>query len=214
MGMYHEDENKKGASRTMEILGTIGFGGVVAALLSGNGNGFLGNLFGGGNDTDQKISALESGLVFEAGKNYADKTAKEVYQAVYAAQQTSAEKAAVTAGELAKLQGEIDAERRVAAEVAKVNKLETELAVQRATAPLLLRLQRCEDSIPLVQERCMGAIAAEASARKCGDNAIVNYVNATFYPKMVAAVTTGETTTQQTTYNPLPCQAPCPCPAA
>lgn len=49
------------------------------------------------------------------------------------------------------------------------------------------------------------ALNRERDERCCGDNAIVNYVNATFYPKMVADVTTGTTTTAQTVYNPLPC---------
>jgi DUF917 family protein len=48
------------------------------------------------------------------------------------------------------------------------------------------------------------AIARERDDRCCGDNAIINYVNATFYPKMVADVTTGTTTTAQMIYNPLP----------
>jgi hypothetical protein len=49
------------------------------------------------------------------------------------------------------------------------------------------------------------AIGRERDERCCGDNAIVGYVNATFYPKMVADVTTGTTTTAQSLYNPLGC---------
>ena len=71
--------------------------------------------------------------------------------------------------------------------------------------------QSTKDSFQLLQERLeccknemCGAIARERDERKCGDNAIVNYANATFYPKMVADVTTGTTTTAQTIYNPLP----------
>ena len=47
-------------------------------------------------------------------------------------------------------------------------------------------------------------IRCEAQKRKCSDTAIVNYLNQTFYPKNVANVTTGTTTTPQGTYNPLP----------
>lgn len=47
-------------------------------------------------------------------------------------------------------------------------------------------------------------IAMEAERRCCGDNAIVNYANATFYPKMVADVTVGTTTNAQMLYNPIP----------
>ena len=47
-------------------------------------------------------------------------------------------------------------------------------------------------------------IMLEAERRCCADNAIVTYSNATFYPKMVADVTVGTTTTAQTLYNPIP----------
>lgn len=50
----------------------------------------------------------------------------------------------------------------------------------------------------------MCALNRERDERCYGDNAIVNYANATFYPKMVADVTVGTTTTAQATYNPLP----------
>ena len=77
--------------------------------------------------------------------------------------------------------------------------------------------QATKDSFQLLQERldccCKRletAIDAEAKERRCGGDAIVNYVNATFYPKMVADVTTGTTTTAQTVYNPLPaCSCGC-----
>ena len=49
------------------------------------------------------------------------------------------------------------------------------------------------------------AIARERDERCCADNSIVTYANATFYPKMVADITTGTTTTAQLVYNPLPC---------
>lgn len=50
----------------------------------------------------------------------------------------------------------------------------------------------------------MCALNREKDERCCGDNAIVNYTNATFYPKMVASVTTGTDTVAQPTYNPIP----------
>lgn len=48
------------------------------------------------------------------------------------------------------------------------------------------------------------ALSKEKEERCCGDNAIVNYANATFYPKLVADVTAGTTTTAQAVYNPIP----------
>lgn len=56
-----------------------------------------------------------------------------------------------------------------------------------------------------------GYTQAERRARCCADNSIVNYANATFYPKMVADVTTGTGTTAQTLYNPLPDCGDCCC---
>lgn len=71
--------------------------------------------------------------------------------------------------------------------------------------------QKTEDSFVLarqdiasVKEELSREIAMEAERRCCGDNSIVTYANATFYPKQVADVTTGTTTTPQSLYNPLP----------
>lgn len=71
--------------------------------------------------------------------------------------------------------------------------------------------QKTEDSFVLarqdiaaVESRLNSKIALEAERRCCGDNAIVNYANATFYPKMVSDVTVGGTATAQTLYNPIP----------
>lgn len=60
--------------------------------------------------------------------------------------------------------------------------------------------QKTEDSFMLVQ----ADLQRERDERCCADNSIITYSNATFYPKMVADVTTGTGTTAQTLYNPLP----------
>lgn len=71
--------------------------------------------------------------------------------------------------------------------------------------------QRTEDSFVLarqdiasVKAELSNEIKMEAERRCCGDNSIVTYANATFYPKQVADITTGTATTAQTLYNPLP----------
>lgn len=76
--------------------------------------------------------------------------------------------------------------------------------------------QKTEDSFALAQKDLQLTaqnlelqIGRERDERKCADNAIITYTNATFYPKMVADVTTGTTTTAQSTYNPLPCSCHC-----
>ena len=78
--------------------------------------------------------------------------------------------------------------------------------------------QKTADSFDLVRNDLIctknelyTAIARERDERCCGDNAIVNYSNATFYPKMVADVTVGTTTTAQMLYNPLPNCGKCGC---
>lgn len=83
--------------------------------------------------------------------------------------------------------------------------------VEKRLAEEAVIQQKTEDSILMVNERIdcvksniMAALCRETDERKCADNAIVNYANATFYPKQVADVTMGDTTTAQTTYNPLP----------
>lgn len=67
--------------------------------------------------------------------------------------------------------------------------------------------QKTEDSFHLVQ----ADLRRERDERCCADNAIINYSNATFYPKMVANVTTGTETTAQLLYNPLPNCGCCNC---
>lgn len=58
--------------------------------------------------------------------------------------------------------------------------------------------------IAAVEGRLNDKIKLESERRCCADNAIVNYVNATFYPKQVADVTVGTTNVAQMLYNPIP----------
>lgn len=73
--------------------------------------------------------------------------------------------------------------------------------IQQQLSAQAVNNQATKDSFQLLSER----LECEKKERCCADNAIVNYANATFYPKMVADVTTGTATTAQTIYNPLPC---------
>lgn len=70
---------------------------------------------------------------------------------------------------------------------------------------------RVREHVDCCCERLATAINAESRERKCGDNAIVNYANNTFYAKMIADITTGTTTTRQAVYNPLPSCGSCNC---
>lgn len=78
--------------------------------------------------------------------------------------------------------------------------------------------QKTEDSFVLAKQdmecccrRLEDKICDERRERKCADNQIITYTNATFYPKQVANVTTGTTTTSQVLYNPLPQDNNCCC---
>lgn len=118
---------------------------------------------------------------------------------------------------------ELEQEKELAAKDSEIALLKserfTDAKILEASNVLLGRIQNIEarlgaldvqnqatqDAIvQLKSDLCM-RLANEAEKRACGDNAIVNYVNATFYPKMVANVTTGTDTTAQSTYNPLNC---------
>lgn len=59
-------------------------------------------------------------------------------------------------------------------------------------------------TLGMVEQRVNAKINIEAERRCCSDNAIISYVNSTFYPKQVADVTVGTTNTAQTLYNPIP----------
>lgn len=78
--------------------------------------------------------------------------------------------------------------------------------------------QKTEDSFALAKQdldcccrRLEDKICDERRERKCADNTIITYTNATFYPKQVANVTVGTTTTAQALYNPLPQDNNCCC---
>ncbi len=83
--------------------------------------------------------------------------------------------------------------------------------VRKSLCDQAVHNQRTEDSFVLARQDIASVkselhreIEMEAERRCCGDNSIVTYANATFYPKQVADVTTGTATTAQTLYNPLP----------
>lgn len=88
-------------------------------------------------------------------------------------------------------QKSLDLYRYIDGQLANINAQIAAQAVQN---------QATKDSFQLLNER----LCCEQKERRCADNSIVNYANATFYPKMVADVTTGTTTTAQMLYNPLP----------
>ena len=175
----------KGVGTAGLTTGIIGTG--LGALNALGGSGLLGNLLGFGNPAmccpdNQPVTRYELGLE-------QSNAAKDAEIALLKANTYQDQKSL----ELYKyIDGELRDIRAVQAQQAVHN--------QRTEDSFVLARQ----DIAAVKAELACQIDAERKARCCADNAIVNYANATFYPKMVADITTGTTTTAQTLYNPLP----------
>lgn len=196
------------------LAGTaLGFGIGGAAL--GLANGGLGNLLGGLNQNNKSAAADIAAAV----------TPAMTVAAMLAARQqepTCSENMPVTRYDL-------DREQKLAAKDSEIALLKANTYndgkmlevygyidrqlkdVHEALCKQAVHNQRTEDSFTLVKQdvesvrkEAIGAVKMEAERRCCGDNALKTYVNATFYPKQVADVTTGTATTAQTLYDPLP----------
>lgn len=194
----------------------------AAGLLSQNGglNGLLGGLLGNGNQRTD-TAALISALSAMQGRSAAGTDAAAIMAMIPAlvAAVTAAEKGGCSCNE------DHVVNRYEAAQQARIAELETEVKLRDAntyTDQKMLELykyidgqiksvngeichqavlnQQTADSFKLVEKD----IQRERDERCCADNSIVTYANATFYPKQVADVTTGTTTTAQILYNPLP----------
>ena len=95
----------------------------------------------------------------------------------------------------------------------KIGTLENADAAQAVTNQRVAdSFEAAHNDLVCVKNELYSAIRNEAEKRCCGDNSIVTYANATFYPKLVADITPGTGTTAQPTYNPLPkCGCGCGC---
>ena len=174
----------KGVGTAGLTTGIIGTG--LGALNALGGTGILGGLLGGMPaarcDSNMPITRYELGLE-------KDNAAKDAEIALLKANTYQDQKSL----ELYKyIDGELREVRGVLAQQAVHN--------QRTEDSFVIARQ----DIAAVKAELCGQIEAERRARCCADNAIVNYANATFYPKMVADVTVGTTSTAQALYNPLP----------
>lgn len=79
----------------------------------------------------------------------------------------------------------------------KFNAIEARLAEQA------VRNQGVADAFREVQKDIDYKVNLEAERRNCADQRIVNYVNATFAPKLITEYTAGAESVMATTYNPL-----------
>nr|DAF94477.1 MAG TPA: hypothetical protein [Siphoviridae sp. ctTDf8] len=176
---------KANAALTTGIIGTAGTG---LALLGGGLNGLFGGWRNGGCNEDHVVDRYEAQQQAKISELETEVKLRDAN--------------AYTDQKMLDMYKYFDG---------KVRGLEMADAAQQVTN------QRVADSfeavhtdINCVKNELYGAIRNEAEKRCCGDNSIVTYANATFYPKMVADVTTGTATTAQPTYNPIP-QCGCNC---
>lgn len=177
------EEHKEYAGKGTTALGTIGT--ILGSIGTAAGTGILNGVIGGGAPAcheNMPINRYEAGLQQElaAAKQQIALRDSQVYT-----DQKLSEVLAYVNGQIA--------------------------ALNSAVAAQAVQNQKTEDAFVLVGERIgccknefMAALCRERDDRACADNAIVNYSNATFYAKQVADLTTADTTTAQTVYNPLP----------
>ena len=186
--MEYASNGKANAALTTGIIGTAGVG-----------LGLLGNLLGGGwcgIGANPAAAAVAAGMCSEN----MPVTRYELERENQLAQKDS---------EIATLKANTYNDQKMLEMYAYIDGQLKE--VRKSLCDQAVHNQRTEDSFTLarqdiasVKDELRREIEMEAERRCCGDNAIVTYANATFYPKQVADVTTGTATTAQTLYNPLP----------
>ena len=178
------ENNNRYASNAKGNLGvTLGGIGAGAALLNGGLSGILGcNNNNCGCSEDHLVNRYEAGQAAKIAELETEVKLRD--STIYTDQKTL---------ELYKY---FDGENKA---------IRTELAAQAVkNAQIEGTFAVLGEQQKALRNEFMCALNRERDERCCGDNAIVTYANATFYPKMVADVTTGTTTTAQATYNPLP----------
>lgn len=176
------------AGRGTTALGIVGtvLGGTA---LAGN-SGVLGNILGNNNCVDgsnMPVSRYDMGLI-------RDNMAKDSEIALLKAN-------TFTDGKFADLNDRYNA---------RFTNIEAELARQAVhNAKVEGSFALAEADLRAAKAELNSRIDMEAERRCCADNAIVNYANATFYPKQTADLTVATTTTAQMLYNPIPNCGPC-----
>lgn len=187
--MEYASNGKANAALTTGIIGTAGFG----AQLLGN---LLGGGWGGWGANPAAAAAMAAGAC-------SDNTPVTRYE-LDREQQLAAKDS-----EIALLKANTYNDKKALELYAYIDGQLKD--VREALCKQAVHNQRTEDSFTLVKQdvdcvrkEALGAVKMEAERRCCADNALKTYVNATFYPKQVADVTTGTATTAQTLYDPLP----------
>lgn len=207
-----ETANAKGNAGI--ALGSTAVGIELLRALSGNGSGLQGLLSGilgnGGNaGTGMEALALAA-LLNNRGACCVEPT---ISRSEFALEKENAAKDAEIALLKANIFGDqkdLEQQRYLDGKLLEYERRFGEQAViNQRTAD---SFERVHDDLMCVKGNLEQQIAAERAARCCGDSQIVNYVNQTFYPKLVSGVTPTTETTTQTLYNPVTnCGCGCGC---
>ena len=198
-----ETANAKGNAGI--ALGSTAVGIELVRALSGNGGGLqglLGNLFGGSQNASS-VDMLTLMAMINAGRG-ACCTENPISRSEFALEKENAAKDAEIALLKSNIFGDqkdLEQQRYLDGKLLEYERRFGEQAViNQRTAD---SFERVHDDLMCVKGDLEGKIAAERAARCCGDSQIVNYVNQTFYPKLVSGVTPTTETTAQTLYNPV-----------
>ena len=166
------------------VAGSLGLAGFLGLGANGNGNGLLGNLFGGNRNgsncgcesdhvvnryelaMEQALAAKDSRIALLEANTYNDAKMLEVYKYFDG----------------------------------KFNELNAWRAAQE------VRNQGVADAIREVNKDIDYKIALEAERRCCADQRIIAYANGTYATKLIADYTAGTTTTAIEPFNPLCCE--------
>ncbi len=187
--MEYASNGKANAALTTGIIGTAGFGAQL-----------LGNLLGGGWNGWGANPATAAAMAAGACSENTPVTRYELDRE---------QKLAAKDSEIALLKANAYNDQKAVELYAYIDGQLKD--IRKSICDQAVHNQRTEDSFVLARQDIASVkselhreIEMEAERRCCGDNSIVTYANATFYPKQVADVTTGTATTAQTLYNPLP----------
>lgn len=168
------------AGRGTTALGIVGT--VLGGTALAGGNGLLGNILGnGGGECNMPVTRYDMSLI-------KDNMSKDAEIALLKADAYSNQKFAELNDRYSARFTNIEAQ--IAAQAVHNAKTEGGFALVHA-------------DIKAVRDELKSDIEMEAERRACADNLLADYVNSTFYPKLVADVTAGSTTTAQATYNPV-----------
>lgn len=191
------------------IVGTsLGTLGVLGAL----GNG-VGNVFGRNN---QPVVVMDNGYGYGRCGDFRDGCAcsedRHVNRYELELQQKIAEKDSQIALRDANTftdQKNLEMYRYVDGRLRDIEAaLASQAVVNQKTTDDVLRVQA---NLDCCCKELRDKICDERRERKCADNTIVTYANATFYAKLVAGITPTTTTTPQQVFNPLPQSNDCCC---